>query len=29
MPNAKKDSDPLEEGQVTETNQAFNDMQAR
>lgn len=29
MPNAKKESDPLEEGQVTETNQTFYDMQQR
>lgn len=29
MPNAKKESDPLEEGQTTETNQQFYDMQER
>lgn len=29
MPNALKESDPLEEGQTNESNQAFNDMQQR
>jgi|CXWL01.1.fsa_nt_gi hypothetical protein len=29
MPNALKESDPLEEGQTNESNQTFNDMQAR
>lgn len=29
MPNAKKESDPQEEGMGSETNQAFYDMQQR
>jgi hypothetical protein len=29
MPNAKKESDPLEEGQTQETNQSFYDVQGR
>lgn len=29
MPNAKKESDPQEEGTTQETNQQFYDMQAR
>jgi len=29
MPNAKKESDPNEEGRNTETNQQFDDIEIR
>ncbi len=29
MPNAKKESDPMEEGETSETNQTYYDMQQR